>query len=381
MYVDSLIKLNSYNKAIRFAYECEDILHEAREKYIVRAVVANFTKHGLSQSGLAVFNNDFTIQEAIDVLMRHFIATDYPLILSLIILYAYNDELIKSTYLYSIFHTRAEVGFVRTYSQFRTIYLRRISGNITNHYEVMQLAFNSLSMVKLLNFIKWAGTITIPNYTDYSPSHVFSVFYDSLLKNSEDANTWEKSYNYFIINKEKNAWLICVCGTIMMHKFGIPYDSLTRDSFVVILGDISHSRVARSNAFGLTKLGAKVTLAGPSTLVSNSMKSLGVEVETDIPKAIKDADVVMGLRIQFERQKNMPFPSLREYSSLFGVNSEILKYAKDDVLVMHPGPVNRGVELSTEVIDGKNSVITVQVKNGVAVRMAVLKLLTEANSR
>ena len=150
---------------------------------------------------------------------------------------------------------------------------------------------------------------------------------------------------------------------------------------VVILGDISHSRVARSNAFGLTKLGAKVTLAGPSTLVSNSMKSLGVEVETDIPKAIKDADVVMGLRIQFERQKNMPFPSLREYSSLFGVNSEILKYAKDDVLVMHPGPVNRGVELSTEVIDGKNSVITVQVKNGVAVRMAVLKLLTEANSR
>lgn len=239
LYVDSLIKLNSYNKAIRFAYECEDILHEAREKYIVRAVVANFTKHGLSQSGLAVFNNDFTIQEAIDVLMRHFIATDYPLILSLIILYAYNDELIKSTYLYSIFHTRAEVGFVRTYSQFRTIYLRRISGNITNHYEVMQLAFNSLSMVKLLNFIKWAGTITIPNYTDYSPSHVFSVFYDSLLKNSEDANTWEKSYNYFIINKEKNAWLICVCGTIMMHKFGIPYDSLTRDSFVVILGDIS----------------------------------------------------------------------------------------------------------------------------------------------
>ena len=145
--------------------------------------------------------------------------------------------------------------------------------------------------------------------------------------------------------------------------------------------DLSHSRVARSNAFGLTKLGAKVTLAGPSTLVSNSMKSLGVEVETDIPKAIKDADVVMGLRIQFERQKNMPFPSLREYSSLFGVNSEILKYAKDDVLVMHPGPVNRGVELSTEVIDGKNSVITVQVKNGVAVRMAVLKLLTEANSR
>ncbi len=150
---------------------------------------------------------------------------------------------------------------------------------------------------------------------------------------------------------------------------------------VVILGDISHSRVARSNAFGLTKLGAKVTLAGPSTLVSSSMKSLGVQVSTDIPSAIRDADVVMGLRIQFERQRNMPFPNLREYSSLFGVNSSMLEYAKKDVLVMHPGPVNRGVELSTDVIDGRNSVITIQVKNGVAVRMAILKLLTECNSR
>ncbi len=148
---------------------------------------------------------------------------------------------------------------------------------------------------------------------------------------------------------------------------------------VTILGDISHSRVARSNAFGLTKLGANVTLAGPSTLVSNSMKTLGVNVTSDIPSAIKNADVVMGLRIQFERQKNMPFPSLREYSSLFGVNSQVLKYAKEDVLIMHPGPVNRGIELSTEVIDGKNSVINVQVKNGVAVRMAILKLLTQAN--
>ncbi len=147
---------------------------------------------------------------------------------------------------------------------------------------------------------------------------------------------------------------------------------------VTILGDISHSRVARSNAFGLTKLGANVTLAGPSTLISNSMRSLGVNVTSDIPSAIKNADVVMGLRIQFERQRNMPFPNLREYSSLFGVNNELLKkYAKDDVLIMHPGPVNRGVELASEVIDGKNSVINVQVKNGVAVRMAILKLLTE----
>jgi aspartate carbamoyltransferase catalytic subunit len=150
---------------------------------------------------------------------------------------------------------------------------------------------------------------------------------------------------------------------------------------VTILGDISHSRVARSNVFGLTKLGAKVTLCGPSTLVNNSMVSLGATVTTDFKEAIKDADVVMGLRIQFERQKNMPFPNIREYSSLFGVNSDILKYAKDDVLVMHPGPVNRGVEFDTDVIDGNHSVINVQVKNGVAVRMAILKLLMDANHR
>lgn len=239
LYVNSLIRLNLYNKAIRFTYECEDITSVTREKYVVKVVEANFIKHGFAQSGLAIFNSDFSAQEAIDVLMRHFVSTDYSLILSLIILYASNNELIKSIYLYSIFRTHAEVGFARAYSQFHSTYLRRISGNITNHYEVMQLAFNSLSMSKLLSFVKWAGTISIPNYSDYSPSHIFSVFYDALLRNSEDANTWEKSFNYFTINKEKNAWLICVCGMIMMHKFGIPYSSLIHDSFVSILSDVS----------------------------------------------------------------------------------------------------------------------------------------------
>jgi len=144
---------------------------------------------------------------------------------------------------------------------------------------------------------------------------------------------------------------------------------------VTILGDITHSRVARSNVFGLTKLGAKVVLAGPTTLLSDSMKSLGVEVTSDIKAAVADADVVMSLRIQLERQKAAAFPNLSEYSRLFGVNENVLKYAKANALVMHPGPVNRGVELSTEVIDGKQSVIYIQVKNGVAVRMALLKLL------
>lgn len=149
---------------------------------------------------------------------------------------------------------------------------------------------------------------------------------------------------------------------------------------VAIIGDISHSRVARSNVFGLKKLGANVTLAGPSTLLGNS-SLLGVQTTANIKEAIADADIVMGLRIQFERQKTTAFPGLNEYRELFGVNSELLKYAKKDVLVMHPGPVNRGIELSTEIIDGKNSVINIQVKNGVAVRMAVLKLLCEGDKK
>ena len=143
---------------------------------------------------------------------------------------------------------------------------------------------------------------------------------------------------------------------------------------VAIIGDISHSRVARSNVFGLSKLGADVTLAGPSTMLGGLGK-LGVKTTSSVKEAVTDADVVMGLRIQFERQKTVAFPGLAEYRQLFGVSSEVLKYAKKDVLVMHPGPVNRGIEFTTDVIDGRNSVINIQVKNGVAVRMAVLKLL------
>lgn len=163
--------------------------------------------------------------------------------------------------------------------------------------------------------------------------------------------------------------------TIMEHKKS--FEGLK----IAIIGDINHSRVARSNVFGLNKLGANVVLAGPSTLVSQGMETLGVKVTNDIREAVKDADVVMGLRVQLERQKVGLFPDLREYSQLFGVDNEVLSLAKKDVLLMHPGPVNRGVELTSEVINGKHSVINKQVKNGVAVRMAVLTLLKQGRSK
>ncbi|MGN0163551.1 MAG: aspartate carbamoyltransferase catalytic subunit [Candidatus Ornithomonoglobus sp.] len=145
---------------------------------------------------------------------------------------------------------------------------------------------------------------------------------------------------------------------------------------VAIIGDIYHSRVVRSNIYGLTKLGAEVTLGGPSTLMPMGIDKMGVKVYDNVHEAIVDADVVMALRIQLERQKKGLFPSIREYFRFFGIDEQRLKLAKPDAIVMHPGPVNRGVELSTAVIDGEKSVITNQVTSGVAVRMAVMYLLS-----
>lgn len=146
---------------------------------------------------------------------------------------------------------------------------------------------------------------------------------------------------------------------------------------VAIVGDINHSRVVRSNIYGLKKLGAEVSVGGPSTLIPPDMDKLGVSVFNSVQETIIDADVVMGLRIQLERQKSGLFPSLREYYRFFGVDDKRLKFAKPDALVMHPGPVNRGVEFSSSVIDGDQSVINEQVTSGVAVRMAVMKILAQ----
>ncbi|HMI30664.1 MAG TPA: aspartate carbamoyltransferase catalytic subunit [Candidatus Limnocylindrales bacterium] len=144
---------------------------------------------------------------------------------------------------------------------------------------------------------------------------------------------------------------------------------------VAIIGDIAHSRVARSNIWGLTKLGASVTIAGPATMMPLEVERFGVTVAKSVEEAMEGADVVNILRIQLERQRSTLYSSLREYARVYGVTSERLKGAKPDVTVMHPGPMNRGVEIAQDVADGKHSVILEQVTNGVAVRMAVLYLL------
>jgi aspartate carbamoyltransferase catalytic subunit len=163
--------------------------------------------------------------------------------------------------------------------------------------------------------------------------------------------------------------------TMREHKGGI--EGLE----VAIVGDITHSRVARSDIYALTRMGARVRVCGPGTMLPIGIERLGnVEVFTDMREAIKDADVVMMLRIQMERQSNVMIPSLREYARFYGLNPTNLQLAKPDAIVMHPGPMNRGVEISSVVADGPQNVILDQVENGVAVRMALLYLVSGVES-
>lgn len=149
---------------------------------------------------------------------------------------------------------------------------------------------------------------------------------------------------------------------------------------IAIIGDILHSRVALSNIFALKKLGAKVMVCGPPTLLPKFIGQLGVEVEFDIRKALAWCDVANVLRIQLERQQIKYFPSLREYSLYYGINKKLLDSLKKEIILMHPGPINRGVELSSDAADSSHSIILDQVENGVAIRMAVLYLLAGASA-
>jgi aspartate carbamoyltransferase catalytic subunit len=150
-----------------------------------------------------------------------------------------------------------------------------------------------------------------------------------------------------------------------------------RGLHVTIVGDIAHSRVARSNIWGLTKLGAQVTVCAPEILIPAGIEKMGVNISNNIDQALKNADAVNVLRMQFERDANAAFPEQLEYFKKFGITSERLAKAKKNIIVMHPGPINRGIEVSSEVADGENSVILEQVTNGIAVRMAVLFLVSQ----
>ncbi len=144
---------------------------------------------------------------------------------------------------------------------------------------------------------------------------------------------------------------------------------------VAIIGDITHSRVAHSNIIGFSKMGADVFVSGPATLIPPGIDKLGATACKTVEEAVHDADVVMALRIQKERQLDPLIPTLREYATFFGINKAVMQHAKPDAVIMHPGPINRGVEMTTDVADGRQSVIMNQVTNGVAIRMALLYLI------
>ncbi|QDT12979.1 aspartate carbamoyltransferase catalytic subunit [Planctomycetes bacterium K23_9] len=163
--------------------------------------------------------------------------------------------------------------------------------------------------------------------------------------------------------------------TIRQHRG--QFDGLT----VALVGDINHSRTARSNIWGLSKLGAHVIVCGPPTLVSDRWEELGFEVAHNLDDILPRCDVLNLLRVQFERQNTQPFPSVHEYANLYAMDVDRMRRAKDDILIMAPGPINRGVEITPEVADGKHSVILEQVNNGLAVRMAALWLLAGADER
>jgi aspartate carbamoyltransferase catalytic subunit len=162
--------------------------------------------------------------------------------------------------------------------------------------------------------------------------------------------------------------------TIQQHRGSL--EGLT----VALVGDIAHSRTARSNIWGLSKLGAHVIICGPPTLVSDRWRELGFEVAHSLDEILPRCDVLNLLRIQFERQRARPFPSVHEYAALYAMNSQRMRNAKDDILIMAPGPINRGVEITPDVADGPHSVILEQVNNGIAVRMAALWLLAGAGT-
>lgn len=158
--------------------------------------------------------------------------------------------------------------------------------------------------------------------------------------------------------------------TMREHKGGI------RGLTAAIIGDAAHSRVARSNIWGLTAMGAKVRICAPATLLPDEMEKMGAQITTDIREAAEGADVLMGLRLQLERQKAGLLPSMNEYAARFGISREVVALAKKDALIMHPGPMNRGIEIASDVAGDDRSVIEEQVTSGVAVRMALLYLLT-----
>jgi len=238
---------------------------------------------------------------------------------------------------------------------------KRLSADIINFSKATSSVKKGETLRDTLENIKAMKVDIVVMRHESSGAHRFaSEFLDCSIVNAGDGQHAHPTQGLLDMMTLRERW-----GTLQGKK-------------VTIIGDIMHSRVARSNIWGLTKMGAKVTVCGPPTMMPVEVERLGeggVTLEYDLRKAVSGADAINILRIQLERQKSKLFPSMREYFEVFGVSCDVLKSAPEGCIVMHPGPMNRGVEIAQEVADGEQSVILPQVTNGVAVRMAVLFLI------
>ncbi len=237
MYIESLSLLRMYGRIIRFVRDNKKFSEEERERNIVRAICENFDKYGFSNEALLIFDEELSITNAIEMIERNLSSTKYTLLLSLIILYAQNNELLKSVYLYSIYHGHAETGHTRIYSQYRDKYKKYFT-KIHNHYEVILKAFDALSGRKLFAFLQWASSIIIPGFSEYNPGRIiFSYFWDMLLKDPNDVLTWKKIISHLYEHKEieANRWVLCVSAITAHHMFDIPYLAELHDIFVSVL--------------------------------------------------------------------------------------------------------------------------------------------------
>lgn len=237
MYLESLLRMHMFDKVIRFTNTSEILTNDEKEETIIQTVCDNFKRYGLTEEAFLIFTEEFSINEAIAVLEKNIFPNRFSQIISLIILYAKNNELIKSVYLYTIYHGHAETGFTRIYSQYRSNYGRHFA-KLHDHYEVVLKAFEALPYKQLLDFIRWTSSIAIPSFAEYNPRrNTFSFFSDELIKNPGDLSVWKRFISHLYSHREieANQWLLCVSVIMARYEFNVPSLGEVHNIFISVL--------------------------------------------------------------------------------------------------------------------------------------------------
>lgn len=240
-YINSLLQMQAYDRVIHFTNIQNGLTSEEKKRFVIRSICENCLKYGFSHETLLLFNDEITVPKAIEMLETDLLPNKFKHILSLIILYAQNGELIKSVYLYSMYHGHAETGYTRIYSQFLSIY-GRFLGKLHNHYDVILKSFEALPYKELMEFLKWASTISIPNYSEYNPGgNTFSYYIDEILKDPDNINIWKRFISHLYDHKDMDAnkWLLCVTAIMAHHIFNAPNLMEIHDIIMSITGEVN----------------------------------------------------------------------------------------------------------------------------------------------